>query len=446
MKTHASTETGYINETDYRAINETEYKAINETEISANNVTFPVGDNRELELKVLIVTIVLGSYMLLSVLGNSVVFYVYTMKIQTIAESRFLIPILAIIDLLACIANCSSYIAETIIGIGFDSDVGCKSMWFACISTTSASMLMLLVIAIDRYLFVCRPSGRQITTVWKRCIIAIITLSAVIIAAPSFVFFGLAPVKEGKLNAQGCRNISAGVPKVGLIYNILLFSLTIFNLLVLEFLHLVTYRASLRQSKSDAQYRRTESPAQTSSTWTGTVSFHNRADKNMRTSSKHERSEVRMVSFNTFGGEERKLSITKPKKPNEQDNRSLIQQQKKVKEKTIKKRYSSVISSLKSTQERTQVPSLRMTKMFTVITALFILSVLPKLVAAVLEFVNPEILDALDEPVRTGLFFVSTLYIVSFFFKPFIYGLMDRKFQYEIKKLCNVRKLIVTDL
>ena len=63
--------------------------------------------SKELAEKYLLVTVVLVVYLVLGVLGNSTVLYIYLRKFKTYSKGRCLIPILAVVDLVSTVTNCS---------------------------------------------------------------------------------------------------------------------------------------------------------------------------------------------------------------------------------------------------------------------------------------------------------------------------------------------------
>lgn len=132
----------------------------------------------------------LGAYIVLGVLGNSLVIYVYFLRFKTFSENRFFIPSLAVIDLIACVANCSVQLSEELARYVYKSDIDCKFGRYLCLTTTLVSIFTLLIIAIDRYLKICRPFGRQLSLKWKKLSIAISLIAALILAIPVFIFNG----------------------------------------------------------------------------------------------------------------------------------------------------------------------------------------------------------------------------------------------------------------
>ena len=383
--------------------------------------------------------LVLVTYLIISLFGNSIVCFVYQTRIKTDSESRFFIPILAIIDTLACIANGVLQVSDTFIVIvpHADRDIGCKLVWFFGLSTAAASMLVLLIIAIDRYLNVCRSQGRQLTAVWRKISIAIIILIALITASPSFLLFKTTSEESGKPERQKCTRFPVDRDWLRYSYSIVLFSLVVMGLSILLSLYILICRGICRQRLTDATTgQNTELSTIFKQSNSRTLTTDNKRKKacyeisTMGKNAKSERNEIRMISFSTLDRQGNKQAAMKTTNNKAHDRKNLISAKKKGGDRAIKKRYSNVISSLKKAHESTRPPSSKLTIMFIVITIVLIVLILPKLVLVFLETVRPDFMQYLSNQTRTGLLFVSSLYIASFFVKPIIYAVMaDMKFQ-----------------
>ena len=83
-----------------------------------------------------------------------------------------------------------------------------------------------------------------------------------------------------------------------------------------------------------------------------------------------------------------------------------------------------------------RIPGFRISLMFMVITAVYIVCFLPKLVMMVWESRKPDFWQTMSVS-EMGIFrFLYTLFILNNISNPFIYGGLDKKFQSELKKLC----------
>ena len=195
--------------------------------------------NQELATKPIPDTVCLAVYLVIGVLGNSSVIIVYRTRKQLNKEDRLFIPILAIIDLIAGILNCSFSISINFLPVKYNSDIACKIMWFLSMYMTGASALTLMVIVIHRYLKICTPSGRQMTHKWKKIFLAIIFCGMVLVALPCFAFYGSGSVTSPSNNLVGqwCTGVTAGQPKVAVAYKVILFLLVFGVLVVLVVLY-----------------------------------------------------------------------------------------------------------------------------------------------------------------------------------------------------------------
>lgn len=112
-------------------------------------------------------------------------------------KGRYFMPHLAVADLIACAVGSFVFLYFDFHRLIFTSDVGCRLSTFAAWSTNSVSVLMLLVISVNRYLKICRPHHPQMTLYWKRTALIIIIVVSIISCAPFLYFSG---VRQGRTN------------------------------------------------------------------------------------------------------------------------------------------------------------------------------------------------------------------------------------------------------
>jgi hypothetical protein len=100
--------------------------------------------------------------------GNALVLYIYYTKFPN-TNHRVFILCLAIVDMLACCTMIPFYIALSLFPYIFYNVAVCKL-------PSSTSGLLIGVIAIERYLKVCRPWGRQMSERGSRvsCVIVLV--------------------------------------------------------------------------------------------------------------------------------------------------------------------------------------------------------------------------------------------------------------------------------
>jgi hypothetical protein len=165
--------------------------------------------NQILREKMYLNTVINSLLLFLGVAGNCVVLYFYAFRMPR-ADDRYFIPCLAAVDLVACVFGCVFAILMNFYQLVFVWEDLCKLMYFLYSCTTCLSALMLLVIALYRYLRVCRPHGAQMTK--KRRTIAIFCsiLGSIMIPLPSLYFIGKI---KGSVNL---KNMDVNVTSCGL--------------------------------------------------------------------------------------------------------------------------------------------------------------------------------------------------------------------------------------
>lgn len=356
--------------------------------------------NEELARVILPDTVCLGVYLFIGLLGNSAVLYVYIARIYS--ESRFFIPVLSAMDLITLVINCSFSMSINLLPVMFNSDIACKVMWFFAMTSTGVSAYTLLVIAVHRYLKICKPFAKQMTAKWKRLAIVIVIVVIVFLSLPCFLFYGASPVqkKDTQLTGYRCTSVTAGLPKFALLFKGVLLLTILTELVSLIVLYSLIGRALFKQmkfSKSTKAVGRTEA-SETSVTYeSATVETDD-----------EKRSGLHIAKLN-------EISVTVSSDANKTPNKL-----KPVKGNSMQKR---------------RIPGIRISVMFMVITAVYIVSFLPKLIMMVWESRKSDFWQTMSDS-EIGIFrFLYTLFVINNIANPFIYGFMDKKFQNELKAM-----------
>lgn len=121
--------------------------------------------------------------------GNSVVLYVYTQKWGRSSTRTFILG-LAILDLVNCLVTYPMEIALLTRPLLFDFPVLCKVTRFATYGCNTASGLVLIAIAVDRYQRICRPLSKPMTTRTAKIVIFCAIGVAVVFLWPALVLYG----------------------------------------------------------------------------------------------------------------------------------------------------------------------------------------------------------------------------------------------------------------
>lgn len=127
--------------------------------------------------------------LIIGVPGNSVVLYVYTQKWGRSSTRTFILG-LAILDLVNCLVTYPMEIALLARPVLFDFPVLCKVTRFATYGCNTASGLVLIAIAVDRYHRICRPLSKPMTTRTAKIVIFCSIGVAVVFLWPALVLYG----------------------------------------------------------------------------------------------------------------------------------------------------------------------------------------------------------------------------------------------------------------
>lgn len=133
-------------------------------------------------------TILISVMMILGVIGNFIVLYVYFTRLNRKNVERYFVPFLAVVDFAACVIGPTFSLLENVYAVIFPSNLLCKTMWYTTSLSSGLSISVLSIIAINRYLKLCRPHGRQLTVYHKRMFMAAMFTIVTLILIP-MVFF-----------------------------------------------------------------------------------------------------------------------------------------------------------------------------------------------------------------------------------------------------------------
>lgn len=145
--------------------------------------------NSEMQDAVLWVTVYVGIEAVLGFFGNLLVIYVFFFRYQ-VCNFRYFVLCLALIDFVSCVTTVPGEIITQTYWYIYPSRYLCKAKSFFNVFTISAEAFCLFTIAVDRYLKVCHPFGKQITPLSAKVLCCVIYLAATFLAIPTAVFWG----------------------------------------------------------------------------------------------------------------------------------------------------------------------------------------------------------------------------------------------------------------
>lgn len=366
--------------------------------------------NHEIAQSLIPNDIILSLYMVAGFMGNSLVIFIYSFKIKGNKEERYFIPFLAMVDLWASLINASFAIAQNMMQATFDNDLLCKTWWFFSAFSTLTSALFLLIIAVHRYLKVCKPLGGQMTRTWKRIAMCVVLAVAFTLSVSLINFYGSDVFfnEESGVYGRRCSRLESANKTESLVFGGVLLLILITNIISLVCLYSkigLTIRKHFRVTKTIGHPKTTKSSeggAFNSLSERGTPSDETE-DKTGNTGSTTLPTPTCPVT-----------EVVTPTNNNGENYRHEVSKTKTINQKRVIYKF---------------------TLMFMLITVIFLICFIPKAIIMLLEAKDSSFWEKFSNTERSVLLFVYRIYILNNITNPFIYAFMDRKFSKQIKML-----------
>ena len=147
--------------------------------------------------------VLFSTYIILGLCGNTFVVLVYRTRMKNLSNERYFIPILAVFDLIASVQSSVFGIIKSVNYVTFTSDTLCRILQFFAGFTTYLSVLVLLIIAVQRYNLVCKPQKIQMTLTCRRLLLILTTIIAFLVAFPLPFVYGIVRIHNAKDGITG---------------------------------------------------------------------------------------------------------------------------------------------------------------------------------------------------------------------------------------------------
>lgn len=132
----------------------------------------------------------LGCFSVLGLLGNSLVLYVYARKRNKLSSTVFIIA-LAGIDLVTSAVGMPYTMVVEGLNYKVSADFSCKLYYFVITCTVPFSVFIMVAIAIDRYLCICRPHSHVLDSTKAIHSVIILLVIAVVLGVITAMFYGV---------------------------------------------------------------------------------------------------------------------------------------------------------------------------------------------------------------------------------------------------------------
>ncbi|XP_060064829.1 cholecystokinin receptor type A-like [Ylistrum balloti] len=354
--------------------------------------------NSELSKSLIFLDVILCVYILLGVVGNVVVVFIYGFRLKIGMDDRFFILVLGILDTVVCCANPAFSLWRNLAPVNSRGNIICKVAWFCTRTISTTSGLLILIIALQRFLKVCRPFGHQMTSVWKRILVAGALAMSCLMHTPLFIFYGEITLHNPSRNVTGrrCGLIDSEddmLTNAEMGYFYFMFASAGVVLLSIIILYSLIGRRiyeKVRRSKG----RKASIPYSQSSQY-----------------SENETNDIGTTD----------AMVTAP-----ESNVASLKRHNKDKNTSSKRRKT----------RKSPLEKHRYTLMFMLIAAVCVATYIPSLTANIIQNIDSEeFWTEFTDGKRTFYIFLFQLYILNHAANPFIYGLFDGTFRLEVRKL-----------
>lgn len=285
-------------------------------------------------------------------------------------------------------------------------------------------ILLLVIIAVQRYIKVCKPRRPPMPLFVKRCIVCIAFVFSVLLAIPLPLVYGAVPFNttEYIITGSRCGKVKEGTKLVRSIYGVVIGLSAFIIVIVLIGLYSKIGYTVCKTLKGD-KYELT----------------HTRPELNIKPevqeSSTFSKEDTYVTSTTEVEDTDVNGDATSLDEPVVTSNNIPTNGGKEVKIKYI----TSKIRKIKNRQLTTKI-----TMMFLVITIVFLLSYVPKVILLIIEGISPYFWEQLSNTQRPGIIFLYHMYIINNIANPFVYAFMDLKFRNNSKlflqRICKCSK------
>ncbi|XP_062582152.1 alpha-2A adrenergic receptor-like [Saccostrea cucullata] len=368
---------------------------------------------------------ILFMYLFLGLFGNSVVLYVYTRRMKR-TEEKYFIPMLAIADIFACLSGISLAVVSNFHRAYYTLDTFCRVGYFLTWSTTTVSGIIILLIALNRHLMICRPTGPQLTLTRKRRALIVVVIFSIVTSLPMLHFLGerhYPLVYKGQLvNTTLCtlRFTDGAMHKLQLGYFAFEIFVALLNMIITCALYIPVGVKIYRRSKNLGLIAKPQTQMPDISTVQNDVLKAEDQGKLHVEMNEIDESVFSTTVSTVLSSTENDVPCGRYKFTSKEDSKRDI-------------RDTSINRKKKATHKQARN---NFTMMFATIIIFYILSYLPSLVIMILPGSNPaEFWFSKSSVELNFLVFLQRAFLLNNIVNPFIYSYFDLTFRKEVKKM-----------
>ncbi|KAL3858403.1 hypothetical protein ACJMK2_012994 [Sinanodonta woodiana] len=348
--------------------------------------------------------------------GNSVAIFVYLRKYKPSTHRNFIVS-LAIVDLATCCVPMPVFVVTLRYPIMFHNNGGCKLIQFLTYAMCIGSSMIIVAIAGERYRKICVPHGRQLSERMSKYLCSLCIFLGVLLSWPAAVIYGNKTIKTSVERIVGTEcsvNDDFADTKYPTYFYIFLIFIFFAALITLSFVYALIGKQIFRMKKlifltCHNNMPETDTMAKTQTTEFSQKEETTKGGKFQNTSDNISNNAAK--SFEEIGhGKQSVASVSK----------HYV--------------FKEVNTKGKDTQKK-QSRTVAITRVLFIITVVFFCSYLPHLALRTAAYLNKNLLPNLS---FAGMLAYQTFrwtFFINNMANPIIYGLYDRKFKQEVRKL-----------
>ncbi|KAK3098558.1 hypothetical protein FSP39_020620 [Pinctada imbricata] len=390
--------------------------------------------NTELSVDRIPNSVILILYIIVGIVGNSAVIFVYKSKMKVKQDNRYFILFLAELDLIAVVISASYTLFLNFYMVLPKGGGVCKTFSFISQMTAITSCFVLMYIAIHRYKLVCHPLKKQLSLCWKKVLLGISVVVGAVLSFPVLFFYGEFEVHDASRNVTGYEcgvNIATPqIKKLFSLYTIILGISAVGVLVAIGVLYFFILKAMRHRS---ATFRKREESRrkmrQMFDSPTNEFDSNDALNETTATGLSSSSSSINLhhinITKNALNGNEKHpraswILMTDDKRPNRS---SAV-----VKTPPTKRKAS--VAAVKN-----HFASNRYSYIFLSITIFFIISYVPTLIMVSVSSKEKDFWMNLSYGKLQIFLILRRMFIIDHLVNPFIYGYFDGAFRRQIKKL-----------
>ncbi|VDI58160.1 Hypothetical predicted protein [Mytilus galloprovincialis] len=151
--------------------------------------------------------LILSLYLVIGCIGNGIVIIIYRFKMRNTLDNRIYIPCLAVADLISAVLCSVFAIYALVFPISYTNIVVCKISWYTMTWSTFVAASILMMIATQRYIKICRPLTKSFFTGKEIITVGLFYVCAFIIDSPILFMAGITTTRFENTTEEFCDRV-----------------------------------------------------------------------------------------------------------------------------------------------------------------------------------------------------------------------------------------------